>query len=86
MRLHSIQFGDRLFGFTGQAHANSLIKCSDFIARVANRCTYGICLDSVVWGYQGYLQKFIILGFIKHGVTGEVKNDKSHGKEGGEIG
>ena len=69
----------------GQGHSISLIKCSDFIARVANGCTYGICLDSVVNGYHRYLQKFWILGFIKHGITGEAKDDGSHGKEGGEI-
>ena len=40
---------------------------------------FGLC-------YQGYLQEFWILGFIKHGITGEVKDDGSHGKEGGEIG
>ena len=71
---------------TGHVHSILFVKCLVFIARVANGCTYGICLDSVVRGYQGYLQEFWTLGFIKHGITGEVKNDWGLGKEGGEIG
>ena len=39
---------------------------------------FGLC-------YQGYLQEFWILDFMKHGITGEVKDDGSHGKEGREI-
>ena len=31
------------------------------------------------------LQEIGILGFGKHGITGEVKADGSHGEEGGEI-
>ena len=53
---------------------------------VANGCTYGIWMDFVAKGYQGYLQVFWTLGFIKHGITGEVKDDGGRGKEGGEIG
>ena len=66
-------------------HSNLLIKCLVLIARVANGCTYGICSDLVVKGYQGYLQQLWTLDFLKHGSIGEVKDDESHGEESWEI-
>ena len=72
------------FGFIG--HWNPLIKCLALIARVANGCTYAICLNSAAKGCEGYLQEFWTLSFVKHGSTGDGKDDESHGKEGGEIG
>ena len=36
--------------------------------------------------YQGYLHELWTLDLLKHGGTGEVKDDGSHGKEGEEIG
>ena len=44
------------------------------------RDVFGLCSKELD------LQEFWISGFIKHGITGEVKADGSHGKEGGEIG
>ena len=73
MTLHTIQFdfGDWLFGLTGQVHFNLLIKGLVLTARVAN----------------GVPSEFVsILYFVKHGSPGDVKDDGSHGKEGGEIG
>ena len=67
-------------------HLNSLIKCLVHISRVANGCTYGICLDFVARSCQGYLQDLWTLGVVKNGSTGKIKDDASHGKEGGEIG
>ena len=68
------------------SHLNSLIKCLALIARVANGCTMGICLDFVAKGCQGYVQEFWTLDFVKHGSAGEVKVDGIHEKEGREIG
>ena len=86
MWIHSTEFGNDSSGLHWSSSFEIINEvCPDFIARVANGCTYGICLDSVVRGYPGYLQEIWILGFIKHGITREVKDDGSHGKEGGEI-
>ena len=67
-------------------HSNALIKCLVVIARVANGCTYGMCLDSVAKGCQRYLQEFWTLDFVKHGSICEVTDDGIHGEEAGEIG
>ena len=58
-----------------------------FYCKGCQGCTYEICLDFVTRGYQWYLQGFwTTLDLVKHGSNGEVKDDGSHGKEGGEIG
>ena len=44
------------------------------------RGLFGLCSQGL------NLQEFWMLGFMKHGIIGEVKDDGSHGKEGGEIG
>ena len=44
------------------------------------RDLFGLCSQGLD------LQEFWILCYIKHVITGEVKEDGSHGKEGGEIG
>ena len=41
---------------------------------------FGLCCQGL------YLHNLRILGFIKHGSIGEVKDDGSHGEEGGETG
>ena len=86
MRSHSTPFGDRLFGLHWSSSLGSIHQVIGFYCKGCQGCTCGICLDFVVRGYQGYLQEFWTLDLVKHGSTGEVKDDGNHGKEGGEIG
>ena len=83
MWIHSTKFGNLLLGLHWSSSFDLIDQVFKFYCkgcqRVYLRNSFGLCC-------QGYLQEFWTLDLVKHGIIGEVMDDGSHRKEGGEIG
>ena len=86
MWMHSTQFGSQLLGLHWSSSFEFIDQVFGFYCkgcqRVYLRDLFGFCGQ----GLPRVVAELWLLGFIKHGITGEVKDDGRHGKEGQEIG